>query len=104
MKPDGFAIANLGRGSLQQESLKMKKPNNLGNMTKERTRGNILVGAAYRGGMMSLIMPLPRSGTTTRVTAVDVVGLETDKVFWATTTTSASAMQRPSTVPALSPR
>jgi hypothetical protein len=71
-KPDGFAITNPGRGSLQQESLKMKKPNNLGNTSKERIEGQRTCWSGLQRGMMSLIMPLPGSGTATWVTAVDI--------------------------------
>jgi hypothetical protein len=40
-------------------------------------------------GMMSLVTPLSGSKTATRVITANIVGLETDELFWAMMTVSA---------------
>lgn len=73
-KPTDFAITNPGRGSLHQESFKMRKPNYPGTTAKETIRGQRTCWSGRLRGMTRLVTPLPGSGTTTRGTAADAAG------------------------------
>lgn len=60
-------------------------------MAKEKNQGiTYLLELPTERGMMSLVMPLPRSRTTIGVTAPDIAGPESNKTTRATTTATAS--------------
>lgn len=73
-KPNGFMITNPRSNTLQQKFLKIQKLNNLGSTTKEKNQEITYLLELPTKGMMTLIMPLLRDRTATRVTTPDVVG------------------------------